>query len=65
MTDNTDTISIPPKDDHLHRTANQSREPKTINMEIIKIKSISSTVKHLVLHTKERPIPIKFNAGQW
>lgn len=61
--DSTSTTSI--KDNHLQRTVDQTREPKTITMEIIKIADISSTVKHLVLHTKERPIPISFKAGQW
>lgn len=63
MTDS--AVSTSPEDNHLQRTANESREPLTINMEIIKISNISPTVKHLVLNTKEIPIPISFKAGQW
>lgn len=58
-----DTASL--KDDHVQRTANHHREPKTINMEIVSISNVSPTVKHLVLLTTEKPIPISFKAGQW
>lgn len=62
--DSTDSTTSP-KNDHLQRTVNQHREPKTIDMEIIAISNVSPTVKHLVLSTTENPIPISFKAGQW
>lgn len=65
MTDPTYNATTSQKDDHIQRTANQRREPKTINMEIIAISNLSPTVKHLVLFTNEKPIPISFKAGQW
>lgn len=53
------------KEDHLQRTVNQKRESMIIEMSVIKISNISPTVKHLVLRTSERPVPISFKAGQW
>lgn len=53
------------KDDHIQRTLNQCRNPNTIDMEIISISNLSPTVKHLVLLTTEKPVPISFKAGQW
>lgn len=65
MTDTASDLTTSLEDDHIQNTANQHREPKTINMEIISISNVSPTVKHLVLLTTEKPIPISFKAGQW
>lgn len=63
MADTASDLTSSLKDDHVQRTANQHREPKT--MEIVSISNVSPTVKHLVLLTTEKPIPISFKAGQW
>lgn len=65
MTDTTNISTTSQKNDHIQRTVNQHREPKTIDMEIIDISNLSPTVKHLVLFTSEKTIPISFKAGQW
>lgn len=51
--------------DHIQRTANQRREPKTIEMEIVHVSNLSPTVKQLILLTTEKSTPITFKAGQW
>lgn len=65
MTDTTNDLRASLKDDHINRTVKQHREPNTVSMEIISITNISPTVKHLVLLTREKPIPFTFKAGQW
>lgn len=66
MTDSTASDpSTSLEDDHLQRTVDQCRNPKAINMEITSISNLSPTVKHLVLLTTDRPVPISFKAGQW
>lgn len=59
------TDKEPRKDDHIQRTENQQRQPDIIEMEITSVLDVSPTVKHLILLTTVKPVPISFKAGQW
>lgn len=61
----TDIEKEPINNDHIQRTGNQQRQPDIIKMEITSVLDVSPTVKHLILLTTVKPVPISFKAGQW